>query len=422
MDENSTPDMNNMTPDMNSGGSNNNQPPRPKKERDPNAPTFSDKFKQFSNKIGKKGWAIIGIVAVVVIGVAVFLSVRKESVVDQAEVKFNGYNGDGVANISNSSEMDKATMEILAKKAGIDLSTLTNPDWSDISSENMSKAKLFSDWATNTKVSFDKSSHLSNGDKVTLSVKTGGDKTNPIAEGSKTFTVSGLKKIAKVSTKKILDKFKVKFIGLNTRGIAMVTSKSITDNLTLTVKDNGKLTNGDTVSIKLPASLFEAEGKKYTGSRTLKVKVSDLEDASKISNLADAEALSLTVMEDMPSYKEATLMGLYLIPSNSSNDYSYYGDSEFDDNTEDVVLNDESDENIEQNEVSLVGIYSARYTFMDPEDEPESARVQINDLKLEDGKLNIDEVDTDESGDRQAESESVKTLQHNYSVKGIQLK
>lgn len=59
---------------------------------------------------------------------------------------------------------------------------------------------------------------------------------------------------------------------------------------------------------------------------------------------------------------------------------------------------------------------------MDPEDEPESARVQINDLKLEDGKLNIDEVDTDESGDRQAESESVKTLQHNYSVKGIQLK
>lgn len=149
--------------------------------------------------------AVIAIVAVVVVSIfgLVYISNRPESIISNVKVTFKGYDGHGQLTY-NSETIYKQACRLVYKKVGFtdeQVTSLLN-DYSETAE------RMETDYELNNKLyeaeqmldqvncEFDKTSNLSNGDKVILTVTVDGDDL-PIKPEKKTFKVTGLKETKK---------------------------------------------------------------------------------------------------------------------------------------------------------------------------------------------------------------------------------
>lgn len=250
----------------------------------------------------KKKYTVItlGIIIITIIIVSFsIISHRKVSILDSKPLTTTGYNGFGEASIKDS--VRKNLLKIQLKKAGYSDAQIkyiktsnASADSLDVSSDKY--AKLMN-WNRETDIKLSKSSGLKNGDKISVSVITNNDKTNPIKQEKKTYTVSGLKKQERESTKKLFDQIKLTFGGLQNHGYSMLTYQGetlsnypTTSDLTrqsfgLSKKNN--LKNGDKVKITLPLSILNTEYVNYRGKITKTFTVTGLHTENDIENLND---------------------------------------------------------------------------------------------------------------------------------------
>ncbi|ETD04264.1 hypothetical protein N568_0108750 [Lactococcus garvieae TRF1] len=120
------------------------------------------------SKITKKQWMISGEIAALILAIFVGYTIvnnMQKSVIKDVKVEFSGYNHQGEARLAGN--YDEKIADIMSKK--------TDMGSSDIS------------------VVLDKTSGLSNGDEVTVTISSE-LKKSPVKSETKTFTVSGLKK------------------------------------------------------------------------------------------------------------------------------------------------------------------------------------------------------------------------------------
>ncbi|WP_373756939.1 hypothetical protein [Streptococcus ferus] len=220
---------------------------------------------------------------------------RKTDLVSQVNVTFKGYNGAGTLKY-NSEEIEKSAQKAVLLDAGISKSDADKivadssyaSDLASASSETAEKLVRAENALDSVSYDFDKTDSLSNGDKVTFTVKVASD-NSPIKEGSKTFTVEGLKKSKSTTLKAILKDNPLTYSGYN--GYGSVSEKAL-KKYDITSSENDNLSNGDTVTVKLDTTYvgkLESSGiivKNAEASQ--KVTVSGLKELSDISNIPDA--------------------------------------------------------------------------------------------------------------------------------------
>lgn len=408
-----------------------------------------DKIKQILTKVSKKQWSALAVIVVVVIGFVVYQSNKKVDVTKGVTVSFSGYNGTGTAsydgnvfdkNVLNAF-FDKAKLSENLKRSILD-SSLTSDSYATLSSSDKDKIAKIARWKSSTKGNLNKYSNLSNGDKVTLSV-TSTEKDSPVKTVKKTFTVHGLKKIKNVSTKKVIDKLKFKFTGVDNKGTVAITSKAYDEDIVFNIKNNGSLKNGDKLTVDIPDELFEAEdGVRYVGKRSTTLTVSGLIDANAISNSDAVKKVTDALINDQYESGEYmtftnTFVNMYVFKSNnvpsSGGYYSLTGNDSGDESDDEssVYLNggssfyntDNTDDNF-----TIVALYkiaeSGPSSVDGMYDDPYYVGVTVNDLKSTNGKVNIDSISTDESTEvsRFSYTDSLETIQHDFNAKGLKIR
>lgn len=157
----------------------------------------------------------------------------RKDLLNYVSVKFWGMNTEGVADYAIDHEK-------LAKD-------LFNFDKNSDSEPDEKTLKEMANIEDAVKIKLSKSQHLSNGDKVKLTITVDKDKTSKVKGGEKTFTVSGLKKPKILSKKEIEKNVVVNFNGVSGRGEAKIdtTFSEPLDTLEFKIKNDGKLKNGD---------------------------------------------------------------------------------------------------------------------------------------------------------------------------------
>lgn len=289
-------------------------------------------------------------VAVVVIGGAFAIHSHNHRQVDlsnQIKVTYNGYDTDGVISPDNT-KFEKELYKLYAKRSGLSQyqvqqlrsTSSRNSVISSLPSDQQDKATEVAKWLDEVKFKYSNETNLKNGELVKLTIDNGNDKTNPVKFSVRTFKVSGLRKTKTISTSKYLKTIKTSFSGINGHGRVLLKSSNSMFSSAY-VKNNGKLSNGDTVTISLMSSFENGRGTNYVGSREIKAKVSGLVDPSQISNVSEIASAFQPDAEKAASadaYENVTPLGIYLIEhdSNSSSGISE-GKAYFDDDGSNVT-------------------------------------------------------------------------------------
>lgn len=255
--------------------------------------SYVDKIKEFTLKNKVAVAAVTAAVLVLGVGYQVYQS-QPKSLVAAVQVEFTGY--DGFGELSYDS---KEIQRIAYRSAGFNKNQtedLVNQD-AVVLSEVYADASLGQKYQkaaamiSSVSYKFDKRSELSNGDKVTLTVKTSSSKS-PIKEESKEFKVEGLKKTETISTKALLEEYPVTFSGFNNYGkVELPEDEDGYDFFTVSGKKSN-YKNGDKVQLTVSPSYvsnLQTEGKKLEATE-IEVEVDGLKEISAISNLAEALA------------------------------------------------------------------------------------------------------------------------------------
>lgn len=260
----------------------------------------------------KKNTIIIisGIVFIIVaiIGFVVFQN-QPKSIINSVEVKFTGYDKKGTADLDGNYNQELEA--VIAKKVGYSNSDVeaVKKGNDDVLLADTNKYMQFDKYYSDTDVSLDKSDHLSNNQKIKLTVHTT-LKDNPIKSEVKSINVSGLKKSEEYTVEEVLKENAVKIEGYNHFGTVNYDDKIFS----LEDDDSSKeLSNGDTVKLKLSDHYIteqEDKGKILEGKDTVEVKVDKLETSPKISNLSELLAQNDTVVR---ADKESDIFGKYTV-------------------------------------------------------------------------------------------------------------
>lgn len=268
----------------------------------------------FSNK---RNAGIVGIVAVIMLGIFIFVNGPK-SIVNDVEVKFDGYDERGTLSY-NEVAMRAKIYQIIAEKNGIkaDISNTTNTlnSLADLAkgivsgnNEYYKKLSNAEQQAREISITFDKQTVLKNGDVVTMTISTGKD--SPIKAEKKQFTVTGLKDVVKIDSNALLLENPITFNGYNNYGSV----KYNTEVFKLNQKINNDLKNGQQLVFTILESYSKKllqEGKVLTGDTTISVEVKDLKELSTISNID-------TVFEKVSDFAQSK----YANKTNSSYTYA----------------------------------------------------------------------------------------------------
>ena len=227
--------------------------------------SYVDKIKEFTLKNKVAVAAVTAAVLVLGVGYQVYQS-QPKSLVAAVQVEFTGY--DGFGELSYDS---KEIQRIAYRSAGFNKNQtedLVNQD-AVVLSEVYADASLGQKYQkaaamiSSVSYKFDKRSELSNGDKVTLTVKTSSSKS-PIKEESKEFKVEGLKKTETISTKALLEEYPVTFSGFNNYGkVELPEDEDGYDFFTVSGKKSN-YKNGDKVQLTVSPSYvsnLQTEGK-----------------------------------------------------------------------------------------------------------------------------------------------------------------
>lgn len=222
---------------------------------------------------------------------------RKIDLSDQAQVEFSGYNTKGQAALTNKADKKIAdtVFEKLAQKQGMKKATIQeirdhNYDTSYLSpsSKTVSQLKKMQKDLNQLDLSIHPDQNLSNGDKVKVKFDVKNSDL-PFKSFNRTFTVNGLKKAKQMTSEQIKNKhLKVKFSGFNEQGAVTIYGDDDFSGAKVKVQNNGRLANGDQVSISLPKNMIKnslPQGYTLKGSRVFTVTVKGLPDPKQLTNV-----------------------------------------------------------------------------------------------------------------------------------------
>lgn len=248
----------------------------------------------------KYKFAVIGAVAAVVVAIGgwTWYQAQPKSVTSVVEVSFSGYDGYGVLEY-NYEDLSEEIARVSYLKAGFskdqaeDLIKGDSVILAEVDADPDLSGKYSRALAMIGSVSyeFDKTTDLSNGDTIVLKIKTTSSKS-PVKKETKKFTVKGLDKVEKISTKEFLEEYPVEFVGFD--GYGSLELPEDEDGYSILSYADGsepsKLKNGDTVELEVSSTFLyelQEEGKKLE-SDTIEVEVSGLKSITEISNLSEA--------------------------------------------------------------------------------------------------------------------------------------
>lgn len=269
----------------------------------------------------KYKFAVIGAVAAVVVAIGgwTWYQAQPKSVTSVVEVSFSGYDGYGVLEY-NYEDLSEEIARVSYLKAGFskdqaeDLIKGDSVILAEVDADPDLSGKYSRALAMIGSVSyeFDKTTDLSNGDTIVLKIKTTSSKS-PVKKETKKFTVKGLDKVEKISTKEFLEKYPVEFVGFD--GYGSLELPEDEDGYSILSYADGsepsKLKNGDTVELEVSSTfLYELreEGKKLE-SDTIEVEVSGLKSITEISNLSEALSKNDTYIKS--NYENTSSTTLY---------------------------------------------------------------------------------------------------------------
>ena len=154
-------------------------------------------------------------------------------------------------------------------------------------------------------ITLDKTENLSNGEKVTMTIKINPEKSKKLKSGSKTIEVSGLEEPKLVTTEEVQSSLIVNFIGASGQGsvqIDRVFDEPILNEIPFLVENDGQLTNGSQAKITLDkAGELELKSNGYllddnfsptfevTGLSEVAQKATDIANLKDIERMIDEE-------------------------------------------------------------------------------------------------------------------------------------
>lgn len=357
---------------------------------------------------------------------------QKKSVLDDVKVKYEGYSGHGIANLDNK-KLNSNMVDVFAKKLKLDdylteklKSNELNAEAleSEATSDERDKLVKVERWVKDTRVRVNKAQNLKNGDKYVVTIKTG-DKEKPIKSESKTYTVKGLKKTKKVTAKDIAKDLNVQAYGYNGKGLIAITSKKYKSEVMFHIKNNGSLSNGDKVTIKLPSEFTDYEKFDFRGKKEFTYTVQGLKELSATKDLDEIKKVTDSMVNDEYPYGEYekyvnTFINMYFVPTSAYSDYSDEKDTS-------VELNDKSGlEASRKDKITIAVLYTVKDDY-DEDDEADDSNtrvveVTVGNVSIEGDHTNIDSIDTEDDGKVSTQDSSLEVLQHNLAANGIKVK
>lgn len=357
---------------------------------------------------------------------------QKKSVLDDVKVKYEGYSGYGIAYLDNK-KLNSNMVDVFAKKLKLDdylteklKSNELNAEAleSEATSDERDKLVKVERWVKDTRVRVNKAQNLKNGDKYVVTIKTG-DKENPIKSESKTYTVKGLKKTKKVTAKDIAKDLNVQAYGYNGKGLIAITSKKYKSEVMFHIKNNGSLSNGDKVTIKLPSEFTDYEKFDFRGKKEFTYTVQGLKELSATKDLDEIKKVTDSMVNDEYPYGEYekyvnTFINMYFVPTSAYSDYSDEKDTS-------VELNDKSGlEASRKDKITIAVLYTVKDDY-DEDDEADDSNtrvveVTVGNVSIEGDHTNIDSIDTEDDGKVSTQDSSLEVLQHNLAANGIKVK
>lgn len=357
---------------------------------------------------------------------------QKKSVLDDVKVKYEGYSGHGIAYLDNK-KLNSNMVDVFAKKLKLDdylteklKSNELNAEAleSEATSDERDKLVKVERWVKDTRVRVNKAQNLKNGDKYVVTIKTG-DKENPIKSESKTYIVKGLKKTKKVTAKDIAKDLNVQAYGYNGKGLIAITSKKYKSEVMFHIKNNGSLSNGDKVTIKLPSEFTDYEKFDFRGKKEFTYTVQGLKELSATKDLDEIKKVTDSMVNDEYPYGEYekyvnTFINMYFVPTSAYSDYSDEKDTS-------VELNDKSGlEASRKDKITIAVLYTVKDDY-DEDDEADDSNtrvveVTVGNVSIEGDHTNIDSIDTEDDGKVSTQDSSLEVLQHNLAANGIKVK
>lgn len=315
-----------------------------------------ERFKSFMNKY--KWFVIGGVVALIIIIVVATLLVKnhKIDVEDDVKVTFNGYNKTGTAEITDDSyEKIMNQLEVKALKQAdfknkevlnmIENGETDDLDEDDFNYEEQQQARKAGKILEHVNLDIHNGEKLKNGDKVTvkLAIDKGISKDYKlkVKEFTKSFKAHGLKEPKNIEAKNLFTALKPKFTGVNGGGSLNLISKDLPkslqelsmSNYDFTVANNGNLSNGDEVKLKIPQSLIddinESGSSTFSGKSTQNIKVKGLKTVSSLDNINELIDKNNTLIDkeyesdEYTKYNTENLGNYYKIQAGTSDEYSF---------------------------------------------------------------------------------------------------
>lgn len=295
--------------------------------------------KQAKEFVLKHKFAVIGAIVALVVAISgwTWYQAQPKSVTSVVEVSFSGYDGYGVLEY-NYEDLGNEIARVSFLKAGFSkdqAEELIKGDsviLAEVDSDPYLSAKYSRALAMIGSVSyeFDKTTDLSNGDTIVLKIKTTSNKS-PVKKETKKFTVEGLDKVEKISTKEFLEEYPVEFVGYDGYGGMELPEDENGNSIFSYSGDNesNNLKNGDSIELTVSSDFLyqlQEEGKKLE-SDTVEVEVSGLTSISEVGNLAEALSKNDTYIKSDYENSSSTTYTLEKQKSYISYQTGYYDSS-----------------------------------------------------------------------------------------------
>ena len=295
--------------------------------------------KQAKEFVLKHKFAVIGAIVALVVAISgwTWYQAQPKSVTSVVEVSFSGYDGYGVLEY-NYEDLGNEIARVSFLKAGF------SKDQAEelIKGDSVILAEVDSDpyWSAeysralamigSVSYEFDKTTDLSNGDTIVLKIKTTSNKS-PVKKETKKFTVEGLDKVEKISTKEFLEEYPVEFVGYDGYGGMELPEDENGNSIFSYSGDNesNNLKNGDSIELTVSSDFLyqlQEEGKKLE-SDTVEVEVSGLTSISEVGNLAEALSKNDTYIKSDYENSSSTTYTLEKQKSYISYQTGYYDSS-----------------------------------------------------------------------------------------------
>src|SRR5699024_1907371 len=309
----------------------------------------------------------LALVAFAVMGVTILSACNSaENVTEYVEVSFSGMDSQG------SASYDVDEMGLVEEVLDLDEDAQDYPD-----AETAEEAEEILDAYD---ISIDEEDDLSNGDTVVITASVDDEETKKIEGGEKEFTVEDLDEPEMVTSEDVEENLVFNFNGVSGRGEAQIDNifdESPLNNISFEVENDGELENGEDAQITVDdeaESALHSEGYMLEDDFNPTVEVEDLdkvaEKATDIENLKDVERYMEEELND--EYKDTD----HDFGSNTVYDidqeklmYRQFENLSDDEETEDDIWGDAS---AEEENGSLIGIYSIKESEVDSDDEKET--------------------------------------------------